>query len=273
MSPHITPTPAGCVLAGGFVVAGAPLFGAGLRAHRLRRHLKRLDERPLAEAPTGFVQVRGRVALDGPLVGPLSGRPCAGYVLEVRRGDTVVASIPERRMFRLVSGEVSARVMGGEGSWSLEVVTEREVRPGDSLTENLTALVARAPEVGLMRSAGTTVTLVERSLGVGQECHVIGQAHHARPFELPEAIELGRTGTDAAAIASGARSLPHEPDLWIGSGGHLEFLKISDHEIDPGTYLMPAWRLLGLGLGPLLSLTGLLYLAHAADRLRSAVRF
>ena len=273
MAPIFSPTPAGCVLAAAFVVAGAPLFSAGLRAHRLRRHLLRLAERPLAEVPTGFVQVRGRVALDGPLVGPLSGRPCAGFVLEVRRGETVVAAIPERRMFRLVSGEATARVMGGEGSWTLATTAEREIRPGDALTENLTALVARAPEVGLLRGTGTTLTLVERSLAVGQECFVIGQAHHARPFELPQAVELGRTGTDAASVATGARSLPREPDLWIGSGGHLEFLRISDRALDPRALAMPAWSLFGLGLGPLLSLAGLLYLAHAADRLRAAGRF
>ena len=273
MAPILTPTPAGCVLAAAFVVAGAPLFSAGLRAHRLRRQLSRLEERPLADVPTGFVQLRGRVALDGPLVGPLSGRPCGGFVLEVRRGETVVATIPERRMFRLVAGGATARVMGGEGDWNLAVATEREVRPGDTLTENLTALVARAPEVGVLRGAGITLTLVERSLGVGQECFVIGQAHHARPFEMPEAIELGRTGTDAVSVATGARSFAHEPDLWIGSGGHLEFLRISDHPLDPRAFALPAWRLLGLGLGPLLSLTGLLYLAHAADRLRAAGRF
>jgi len=261
------------MLAAAFVVAGAPLFSAGLRAHRLRRQLLRLEERPLADAPTGFVQVRGRVALEGPLVGPLSGRPCAGYVLEVRRGEAVVATIPERRMFRLVAGDTSARVMGGEGSWNLAVASEREVAPGDALTENLTALIARAPEVGLLRSTGITVTLLERSLGVGQECFIIGQAHHARPFEMPQAVELTRTGTDAAAFATGARSPAHEPDLWVGSGGHLEFLRISDHAFEPRTLVMPAWHLLGLGLGPLLTLTGLLYLAHAADRLRAVGRF
>src|SRR5258706_431844 len=158
MAPIFTPTPAGCILAAAFVVAGAPLFSAGLRAHRLRRQLLHLEERPLADAPTGFVQLHGRVALDGPLVGPLSGRPCAGYVLEVRRGEAVVATIPERRMFRLVAGDTTARIMGGEGSWNLAVTTEREIAPGTALTENLTALVARAPEVGLLRNSAITLT-------------------------------------------------------------------------------------------------------------------
>jgi len=232
--------------------------------------LGEVEERPLAEAPTGFVQVRGRVALDGPLVGPLSGTTCAGYVLEVRRGAAVVASIPERRTFRLIDGDVVARVLGGEGAWNLEVVTERRVGPGDPLTENLTALIDRAPEVGLLRRSGATLTLLERSLIVGQECTVIGVAQHGRPFEVP--VELGRTGTDAVAVALTAAA-PSEPDLWIGSGGHLEFLRISDRDIDPRTLLVPRWNMIGLGLGPLLSLSGLFYLTRAAELLRSSGRF
>jgi len=37
--------------------------------------------------------------------------------------------------------------------------------------------------------------------------------------------------------------------------------------------VMSKWRTLGLLLGPALSLTGLLYLAHAADQLHSQGRF
>jgi hypothetical protein len=271
MLPILEPTPGGCLLAAALVVAGAPLFSAGLRTQRLRRHLRELQERPLAGAPSGFVQVRGRVALDGPLVGPLSGAPCAGYVLEVRRGASVVASIPERRTFRLIGGDTMARVLGAEGAWNLEVVAERQIGAGDALTENLSALVNRAPEVGLLRRSGATLTLVERSLGVGQECSVVGHAHYGRPFEMP--IELGRTGTDAATVALTAPSPAREPDLWIGSGGHLEFLKISDRTIDPRTLAVPPWNMVGLGLGPLLTLAGLFYLARAADVLRSTGRF
>ena len=270
MLPILEPTVGGCLLAAGLVVAGAPLFGAGLRTLRLRRHLRELEERPLAEAPTGFVMVKGRVALDGPLVGPLSGAPCAGYVLEVRRGAAVVASIPERRTFRLISGNTVARVLGGEGAWSMGVAAERQVEPGDTLTENLTALIERAPEVGLLRRGGATLTLIERSLRVGQECSVIGIAHHGRPFEVP--VELGRTGTDATAVALSAPVLGGEPDVWIGSGGHLEFLKISDGPIDPRELAVAPWNMIGLGLGPLLTLSGLFYLARAADLWRAVGR-
>lgn len=271
MLPILEITPGGCLLAAALVVAGAPLFSAGLRTQRLRRSLGEVEERPLAEAPTGFVQVRGRVGLDGPLVGPLSGTPCAGYVLEVRRGASVVASIPERRTFRLIGGNVVARVLGGDGNWNLEVVAERRVEPGDMLTENLTALIDRAPEVGLLRRTGSTLTLLERSLQVGQECSVIGVAHHGRPFEVP--VELGRTGTDAVAVALTPSIPTREPDLWIGSGGHLEFLRISDRAIDPRALQVPPWNMIGLGLGPLLSLGGLFYLTRAADLLRSSGRF
>ena len=270
MLPILEPTVGGCLLAAGLVVAGAPLFGAGLRTLRLRRHLRELQEIPLAEAPSGFVMVSGRVALDGPLVGPLSGAPCAGYVLEIRRGAAVVASIPERRTFRLIGGNVVARVLGGDGAWSMEVTAERQIEPGDALTENLTALLDRAPEVGLLRRSGVTVTLLERSLRVGQECAVIGVARHGRPFEVP--VELERTGTDATAVALSAPVLGGEPDLWIGSGGHLEFLKVSDRPIDPRQLAVVPWNMIGLGLGPLLTLAGLYYLTRAADLLRSAGR-
>lgn len=270
MGPILEPTPAGSALAAALVVAGAPLFSAGLRALKLRRHLLSLDERPLAEAPTGFVLVRGRVALDSPLVGPLSGRPCAGFRLEVRRGATVVARIEERRSFRLVAGDITARVLAGEGAWDVGVVAERPCAPGDSLTENLNALLASAPEAVMLRRAGVALTLVERSLVASHECFVIGQARHARPFELAAEMELACTGTDPVAIPVSSRSWAHEPDLWIAADGHLEFLRVSDRLPEPGGCVMPGWRAVGVVLGPLLSLGGLLYLAHAADRLRAA---
>src|SRR5262245_54215568 len=64
MFPFPEPTPAGIALAAGLVVSGAPLFGSGLRVMRLRRQLRGMSERPLAELPTGLVLVRGRVTLD-----------------------------------------------------------------------------------------------------------------------------------------------------------------------------------------------------------------
>jgi len=74
----------GCALAATLVVTGAPIFGAGLRALRLRRRLRRLTRPELSYEADGFAHLWGRVALESPLVGPLSSQPCAGFVLEVR---------------------------------------------------------------------------------------------------------------------------------------------------------------------------------------------
>src|SRR2546428_132498 len=79
----VHPNAVSLALAAGAVVAGAPLFSEGLRAFRLRRYLRRVCEHALADAPPGFVHVRGTVALESPLFSPLSALPCAGYRLEV----------------------------------------------------------------------------------------------------------------------------------------------------------------------------------------------
>ncbi len=272
MGPLVEPTPAGSVLAAALVVAGAPLFSASLRALRLRRHLLSLEERPLAEAPTGLVLVRGRLALDSPLVGPLSAKPCAGYQLEVR-GAGLTAVIEERRPFRLVAGEVTARVLGSDGAWEVAVVAERAYGPGEALSENLTALLQRSAEAAWVRRARVPFTIVERSLLAGHECFVIGQARQARPFELPAEIELARTGTDDVPVTASPHRWAGEPDLWIAADGHLEFLRVSDRAPDPRALAPHGWGAIGAVLGPALSLGGLLYLARAAERLRASGGF
>ena len=84
-------TAVGILLAGGLVVAGAPLFAMGRRALVLRRVLGSLAERPLGRDLSGWVHVRGRVALLSPLFAPLSGRPCAGFKLEVSATTSALA--------------------------------------------------------------------------------------------------------------------------------------------------------------------------------------
>src|SRR6187397_728703 len=95
-------TPVGGAIAAALVVAGASLFGAGLRSLRLHRQLRRLEERSPGDDRSGFGMVRGRVALESPLVGPISGRPCAGFRLEVLGpGAMRVATLDDLRPFRV----------------------------------------------------------------------------------------------------------------------------------------------------------------------------
>jgi hypothetical protein len=93
-----------------------------------------------------------------------------------------------------------------------------------------------------------------------------------------------RTGTDDLPVDRGVTrtvdllggsraALAVEPDLSIDEGGSLEYLYVSDSAPGALDRAQPAWKLIGLGLGPILSLTGLLYLANAADRLRSIAPF
>jgi hypothetical protein len=93
-----------------------------------------------------------------------------------------------------------------------------------------------------------------------------------------------RTGTDDAAITvtseptagpfgierrQPGRPFAAEADLWIDRGGPLDAVMVSD-TAPAVAALMPArWRLAGLVLGPALSLGALMFIAHAADVLRS----
>ncbi len=295
----LEPTVAGAACAALAVAGGGPLFSAGLRALRLSRRMSRLSERPLADAPSGFIHTRGRVALDSPLFSPLSGRPCAGFRLDVRgSGTRVAASVETRRPFRIVSGEVSARVLAGEERWRVSETGRREVGPGETLSENLTTLLQGCPEVFWLQRQGLKMVLTEHALLADSECHVIGHARHARPYELPAELELARTGTDDAArleagqaaaegegrTASGGgpfgierrqpgRPFPGDADLWVDGGGHLDFVLVSDAPPARADLAVSPWRALGLVLGPALSLGGLLYLAHATDQLRARGHF
>ena len=289
----LEPTAAGAVLAALAVAGGAPLFGDGLRALRLRLGMSRLRERPLAETPTGFVHTRGRVMLDSPLFSPLSGRPCAGFRLEVRGGGTRAhASIEQRRPFRIVSGEISARVLAGSGLWCVSETGRREIEPGQKSSENLESLLEGCPEASVLRRRGLPLSLVEHALLAGRECHVIGTARRARRHELPAELELAGTGTDdearlRTAMAAGdersaasgrgrfgrerrqpGRPFPDDADLWV-DGGALDFVQVSDRLPARTDVAVAPWRVLGLALGPALCLGGLLYLARAADQIRA----
>ena len=318
MDISLQPTVAGAALAALAVAGGAPLFGDGLRTFRLRRQFAKLSERPLEEEPTGFIHTRGRVVLDSPLFSPLSGKPCAGFRLDVRGGGLGRAgAVEERRPFRIVSGETSARVLAGAGRWLLSETARREFGPDENVSENLGALLQGCPEVAWLRRQRLPILLTERALFAGSEGHVVGYARHARPYEVPPEMELLRTGTDDAVQLSAGRAAPVvEPDtawtegsdgtegkpghpegpprragpfgierrqpgrpfagdveLWVDSGGLLDFVLVSDAPPERSAFALSRWRTLGLMLGPALSLAGLIYLAHAADLLRSQGRF
>jgi hypothetical protein len=272
----VQPTAAGTVLAAAAIAAGAPLFSAGLRALRLRRHFRGLRESALAALPTGISRVRGRVALESPMFAPLSGRPCAGFRLEVTgERSPVPRSVEVKRTFRLTDGGVSARVEGAAARWDLEPSGERTVGPEEPLTEHLAVLLARIPEARWMRRAGMSMRLVERALVAGGECHVVGFARHQRTVERQAELSIARTGTgevvivDAAEAAASPEPAHDDPDLWLGPGDHLDFLLVSDRPPRPEHIRVGALRLLALVLGPALSLAGMLYLAHTAEWLRT----
>ena len=186
-----------------------------------------------------------------------------------------MSATEERRRFLLTDGEHRARVLEQRGRWELSVTAERDVAPGDALSDYLTALIHRLPEMNWARGIGATLHVVERALIAGAECHVIGFARRGRTQEVEAELELARTGTDAAWPApvalsgSAASDGSTEPDLWVGSGDHLDFMFVTDHRPDLRRLALPAWRVLGTVVGPALSLSGLCYLAGALDTLRA----
>jgi hypothetical protein len=313
MDIFLQPTVAGAAFAALAVAGGAPWFSDGLRTLRLRRQFQNLSERPLDQEPVGFVHTRGRVLLDSPLFSPLTGKPCAGYRLELQGGTggrTTVAE--ERRPFRIVSGSTSARVMAGSARWVVSETGRREVEPDEPLSENLEALLKRCAEFAVLRQRHIPMVLTERALFSGAEGHVVGYARHARPYEVPPELELMRTGTDDVvqmvtgraqeavdfeadgyefapepetprpARSTGpfgierrapGRPFPGDVNLWVDGGGLLDFVLISDGPPAGQDLVVSRWRQLGLMLGPALSMSGLLYLAHAADQLRNQGRF
>lgn len=283
MSPGIElyPSGAGMLLAAAAVVLGAPLFGAGLRALRLRRHFSALSHPLLTDAPTGFIHLSGTVAPESPMFAPLSGSPCAGFRLEVNVvGFPITRRLSEQRRFRLSGGGVSASVHELGARWDLTVTAEREIAADQVLSERLSGLLERMPDAMLARRRGRALRLVERALMVGSECHVVGQARHSRPVELVAEMEseLQRTGTDDMPQVAGVHATIRvpatrsEPDLWVGGGEHLDFLLVSDRPPNAARLMPPAYRILGIAIGPALSLAGLLYLASALEAMRALAR-
>lgn len=263
------PGAAGLTLAAAAIVAGAPLFSSGLRAARLRAKFRRLQRFTLAEHPGGFAHVSGRVELESPLFAPLSALPCAGFRLEVHAdGLKLHRHVDERRAFRIEDGPESAIVSAPRGPWLVAPTGEREVRAAEPLRAGLLALLERVPEALWWRRAGGTLHLVERALQAGAECHVVGTVRPASVAAVT--LEWVRTGTDSQPVTE---ELISDPALTVGPDDHLDFVLVGDRPPRSEDLHISDHHVVGVIIGPALSLTGMLYLASVADYLRALGRF
>jgi hypothetical protein len=269
-SPLFVPvTPAAMLAAVGCVIAGGPWFADGLRALRQRRALAELRagrDTPLGEGP---VTARGAVVLASPLFAPLSGRPCAGYVLELASLSTaLVGRVSDTRAFRLATSEGIAEIDAAGARWDLSVSMERTIDSVSELSENLVGQLSSTPEMCWLVQRGGPLVLRERALLAGATAVVLGVARHLSVPMTVHTVELERTGTDDASwivnVNASAAASSATPAWSIGAAEPFEHCIVSDGAPDSGPVPPKAWRLLGAVLGPVLSLAGLLMLAEAA---------
>jgi len=247
------------------VVGGVPLFGLGRRALRLRRVMGRLEERPLSAAISGWVQVSGRVVLESPLFAPLSGRPCAGFDLEVCGENTRVGGVVgEHRAFRLEHGGASAFVSPDRARWQTSVTDARTFGPDAALPERLAQLLETNVEIRWLRARRAPLRIVERALEPGAVVSVLGVAREEHAVAHEEVVELAATGTDdgvATTITAGDSSTA---ELWIvGEDDEPVGARVFSEPPDPRKLQPSLWHMTLVGFGPALSLIGLLYLARA----------
>jgi hypothetical protein len=262
-------TPAAMLAAVGCVIAGGPWFADGLRALRQRRALAELragSDTPLGEGP---VTARGAVVLASPLFAPLSGRPCAGYVLELASLTTsLVGRVSDTRAFRLATSEGVADVDAAGARWELSVSMERTIGSVSELSENLAIKLGSTPELRWLVQRGGPLVLRERALLAGAPAVVLGVATHVAVPMTVHTVEMERTGTDDASwiVNAHASAAPSAATAaWsIGAAEPFEHCIVSDGAPDSGPRPPAAWRLLGTVFGPALSLAGLLMLAQAA---------
>jgi hypothetical protein len=267
-TPFVIPvSTAGMLAAVACVVAGGPLFADGLRALRLRRLLSGLVPGAARPGSHGFVRLAGHVALESPLFSPLSQRPCAGYQLEVRAADGSVAGrVGEFRGFKLVSDGCDAFVEAAGGEWTMPVTAERNVAAGEQVSANMAALLDRDVTLRWLRDRRAPMRIVERSVEAGTRVEVLGHARASAAAESAEVEELlAATGTDGAAFAAALDRVQPRPNLRIAALDPLELRVVANGEVHPENFAPPRWRAFGAVLGPVLSLAGLVYLAHAAE--------
>jgi len=265
---HVTAL--GLLVATACVVAGGPLFAAGRRALRLRRALGALSEAPLTAEASGWVLVHGRVALASPLFAPLSGKPCAGYELDVC-GDRsqVGGTVAERRPFLLECGGPTAFVSPERARWQAPPTAERTLAANDPLPERLVELLETNAEIRWLRDRRAPLRIVERALESGSEVTVLAVARAERTAEAIETAELAATGTDdglATTITSGDPAAL--PELWLvgdataGMGPRVFASRPDVRALRPSRWLVAL-----VVAGPALTLGGLFYLARAASPL------
>ncbi|HXS83258.1 MAG TPA: hypothetical protein VN896_11125 [Methylomirabilota bacterium] len=263
-------TALGLLAATACAVAGGPLFAAGRRALRLRQALGSLSEAPLTAEASGWVLVRGRVALASPLFAPLSGKPCAGYELEVC-GDRsrVGGTVAERRAFQLECGGPTAFVSPERASWEAPVTAERTLSTSDPLPERLVELLESNAEIRWLRDRRAPLRIVERALENGSEITVLAVARREQAGVHVEEMELAATGTDdglATTITSGDPAAT--PELWlVGDDAAGTGPRVFTRRPDVRALRPSPWRVALVGAGPALTLSGLIYLAWAASPL------
>ena len=261
-------TALGLLAATACVVAGGPMFAAGRRALRLRQLLGSLEEKPLEPDASGWVLARGRVALASPMFAPLSGKPCAGYELDVCGERSRVGGIvAERRAFQLESGASSAFVSPDGARWRTPVTGERTLGVTDPLPERLGELLETSAEIRWLRDRRVPLRIVERALESGSEVTVLALARAERAEAGTETVELAATGTDdglATTLTSGDPAAA--PELWL-AGDEGAGPQVFSGNPDLRALKPSLWRVALVGAGPALTLTGLLYLAWAATPL------
>ena len=226
------------VLAALGVVAGVWLVRAGVAALRRETAWRGIAPQALTDDTVGLVAARGRVALEGPVFAPLSGRPCAGFVLEVAgQGTRVGHTVQQTRPFRLVHGATSARVVDDRVRLHTGVTAERIVQPDEAMPAGLQWLEDASAELRWLRDRDRPLHLVERALLVDHEVVVLGRARPAvvvgtiAPAQATVAREtLARTGTDDVAWDSTTvRAVAtREPALWLEPAVAGEGLTVLD---------------------------------------------
>ena len=269
---HIPVSAFGMLVAASCVVAGAPLFAHGLRAHRLRSLLDALVDQPLDRDAAGCVQVHGMVSLEGPLFAPVSGKPCAGFELEVRAASGHVGgSVRELRPFRLNAGETSARVIPEHARWQVAVSGERTLAAGEPLSARLAELLDSCVELRWLRDRRATLHIAERALEVGANVWVLGMARSVAVAQAVEVTPLAATGTDGPIVdhTPPAMTTSTCPEVWIEADAPLGCVVVSNERPSVAALRPRAWRQGFAILGPLLTVCGLLYLALAVAPLLS----
>lgn len=235
----LSPSLLALTLAVSGLAVGLRMTRTGLRAVRLRKALRARAAGSVGD--TGLVTVRGRVALEGPSFSPLSGRPCAGFVLEARgEGTRVGGRVSELRPFRVVGEGIVARVTEEGADLSTAVTAERTLAPGDPLPERLRTLLASSPELRWLLDRRVTLRLVERAVLLGSEVRVTAMA---RPAEVSrvhavaaggmDTLELAATGTDGGAFAITERGETVETparSLWLEATEPFGRVLISDRD-------------------------------------------